>query len=830
MPLGGAVRRLSAGAVEALLLIIAAQAILLIDPHAVRWADFVKTAHLRALVPLLALSWAVYLFASPRLPLSASPLLRVSVSPRPRVAASPRLPFSASPRLSLAAVVATTALSTLVSVAPGVSLWGDQRLTTGLLTVLSWAVVFGAAATVLRTWAQVERLMRTLLLATLSAALLGAIEGAGLSPLTSLLIVGQRAGSTMGNAIFFGSLLVLVLPIALAWLWTAARPQPGAPPDTSPAQAAPRRDRSPRRVFDKRGTRGRGETGTTGVGAVAWIALLLGQQALFVAWLLLASGRPDAPWAGPAILVAFVWLGARLPPARLAAPSLGSGRRLAVVGLAMLSVMLLAALLLTRARGPWLAAGVAVAVLAVWLAWPRWRRWAVVALPALGALLAVLSIYLSIYGGPEIGRLTATVAGRSAGVGDLAVQSRVLTWQTVAALVAAPPDLAGGDLGARPVRLLVGYGPDTLRLLAEQTYPAALRAIEQEAQITSAHNDLLDHLAAVGLLGSAAWLALLASVAWAAVQAYRRADGRQRILLGGVLAGLAGYVVEQMVAPAYPPVRTLAWLLAGALVGLAQGETRGRGDAGTEGRGDAVHLVLAVGYGVATLAIVLALPAASPPGELLRTAGGWWLWSLAGAVALSTTLAGRAAWPLARPRVLAGVLLALAATAFAGSQALRPLVAERLGSAATGAASVREHVPAVLLAAQARSTWPLDERYDFLLGTALVQLAGAQPGGRLPQRLPQPTPPPEPFEPQHLARAAPEQMLDWGLWLVDRAAQRQPLDFAYPLARAQTYRLLAELLGSDEARAEARRALAVAQRLSPTHPRVLELARQLGAP
>lgn len=824
MPLGGAIHRLAAGTVEALLLIMAAQAVLLIDPHAIRWADFVKTTHLRALVPLLALCWGVYVVVLRRGRADGG----LTESTR---AGSRRFPFIPSPWLALGAVVASTMLSTLLSVAPGVSLWGDRRLTTGLLSLLTWAVVFGAAATVLRTWAQVERLLRVLLLTTLSAAVLGLLEGVGQSPLAGLLAIGQRAGSTMGNPIFFGSLLVIVLPIALAWLWIVARPQSGAPPDTSQAQTAPRNDR-------KRWARGHGKAEMTGVGVGACIGALAGQQALFVAWLFLVSTRPDAPWAGPAILVAFVWLGMvasgdPASPCRHGGRMLDSAgdRRLAVGGLAMLSVVLLVVLLLTRARGPWLAAGVAVAVLVVWLGRPRWRRWAVVVLPALGALLAVLSIY----SGTEMARLTATITGRSASEGDRAVQSRVLTWQTAAALVAAPPELAGSDVGPRPVRLLVGYGPDTLRLLTEQTYPAALRAIENEAQITSGHNDLLDRVATVGLLGTAAWLALLASVVWAARVAYRRADERQRILLGGLLAGLAGYAVEQMVGPAYPPVRTLAWLLAGALVGLAQGETRGhtdaqmrrKEDAETRGRGEAARLTFAAGYAALTFAAALALPPASLD-HLGRTATGWWAWSLVGILGMAVALVPPAQRRISRGVVLAGVIF-MVGGALWGSQALRPLVAERLHSASAGALRAGDLGAAAGLASDARAVWPIDERYDFDFGMALIQVAGAQ-RGRLPQRLPQPAPPPEPFEPLHLTRATPEQLLDWGVWLVERAAQRQPLDFEYPLGRARTYRALAELLGSEEARAEARRSLAVAQRLSPTHPAVVELARQMGVP
>jgi hypothetical protein len=776
----GGLTPLVAALAEALLLLVAVEAVLLAAPVLARWGDFVRTVHLRALTPLLAAAWLFLLWQGRRAGVTAG---------------APRL-FA----LALAAVAATTALSTALSVAPEASLWGDVRLTTGLLSVLSWVVIAGTAATVLRTWQQVERLLRAVLLAAFAAAWYGLILALGWDTLSPLLVETTRDGSTFGNPVYFGSLLALALPLGLAWLALALRPVDDAP--------APPGARRPARVARARATAGRRPPWG------GWLLAAGGAQALYALWLVIARHRPDAGWFLPPLLVVFAWLASAAPPW----PAAPSGQPWPAKALAALVVLVLGlALVVIGARGPLLGAATGLALGAIWLLRPRWRRPALLLVPTLG-LVATLSAVTLL---PALGRALPPALVASPLVARLtSIESRQEMWEISVRLLTAPPAVVDDRPLGAPLRLAVGYGPDTQRFVFEPAFTPTLRNLEGDRVVSSVHNELLDRVLAVGLVGAAAWLLLLVAAAIAARAAYQRADARQRILLGGIIAALIAYGVEQLTGPAYPPVRTLAWLLLGALAGLAAGAGEAEPIASPASAG------WPLGLAAATLAVALALPAPALH-EVGASMTGWWAWSLVALLALAWALAPPAVRRL-RGAVVVSAALFVAGGLLVGSQALRPLVAERLDNAAVQAFEQRNLPLAVGLAADARAAWPFDARYDARLGVALADLAGAQlqQAGRPPGRLPQPTPLPAAFGPEHVARATPEQLLDWATWLLTRATERQPLDVEHHLARGALYAGLGEQLQDPAAWAEAQRSARRASALSPTLERANALRRR----
>lgn len=783
----GAFTPLVAAFAETLLLLIAVEAVLLMAPVTVRWADFVRTVHLRALTPLLTAAWLYLLWQ------------------RRRSAAPAGQPATRLFPLALAAVAATTALSTALSIAPQVSLWGSARLTTGLLNVLSWVVVAGTAATVLKSWRQIERLGRVTTLAAFAAAWYGLLLALGWDTLSSLVAETTRDGSTFGNPVFFGSTLALILPLGLAWLTLTGRPR-----DDVEGLPLPHRPSAP--------SRARGTTPSRAPTWRRWLLTLVGGQVLYAVWLVIARHRSDAGWFLPPLLVAFTWLAAAMTPwpAVPRAP-----RRLvqAVLGLVVLALGL--ALLVTQARGALLGTAAGLALFAVWLLRPRWRRSATLLVPALG-LASALSAVLVL---PTLGRtLPPALAPNPLASRLTSLESRLEVWTITARLLAAPPAVVDERPLALPLRLAFGYGPDTQRFVFEPVFTPSLRNLEGDRIVGNVHNDLLDHLLTVGLVGTAAWLLLLVAVIAAARTVYRRADARQQILLGGIVAALVAYAIEQMSGPAFPPTRTLAWLLMGGLVGLASGPP------GEQQPAEPINLGWPLSFAGLTTGLALAVPVPSLDG-LGASMTAWWTWSMVVLLAFAWALAPAAARQV-RSLVILGVPVVLLGGLVLGSQMLRPLVAERLDNAAVRAFEERNLTLAVGMAADARASWPVDERYDTRLGIALADLAKTQlqQSNRPPSRLPQPAPPPEPFEPQHLAPATPEQMLDWATWLLTRATERQPLDVEHHLARGALYAGLAEQLDRPEAWAEAQRSAARARAISPTQERVAELVRRTTRP
>src|SRR6185369_15445702 len=108
------------------------------------------------------------------------------------------------------------ALSTALSIAPRLSLWGSYVRGEGLVTLASYVVVFAAVAARLRRRAQLDRVIDVIVAGSLPVTLYGLAQAAGLDPIDwSLTYQEWRVSTTLGNPVFAGSYLVLVLPLTL---------------------------------------------------------------------------------------------------------------------------------------------------------------------------------------------------------------------------------------------------------------------------------------------------------------------------------------------------------------------------------------------------------------------------------------------------------------------------------------------------------------------------------------------------------------------------------------------------------------------------------------
>ena len=115
--------------------------------------------------------------------------------------------------------VGAAALSTALSIAPRLSLWGSYVRGEGLVTLASYVVVFAAVAARLRRRAQLDRVIDVIVAGSLPVTLYGLAQAAGLDPIDwSLTYQEWRVSTTLGNPVFAGSYLVLVLPLTLAAL------------------------------------------------------------------------------------------------------------------------------------------------------------------------------------------------------------------------------------------------------------------------------------------------------------------------------------------------------------------------------------------------------------------------------------------------------------------------------------------------------------------------------------------------------------------------------------------------------------------------------------
>jgi O-antigen ligase len=145
--------------------------------------------------------------------------------------------LASAPVLCFTALIAIAVLATAASETPWVAFFGDYFRREGLLSWLTYGVLFGALLLALRRREQVERIIDVLLLSTVIPCVYAVMQRYGYDFFVThgLLVgtAGARPGGTMGNPVFLASLLLLIIPVTAARLL--------APGEPTPASAVPSR-------------------------------------------------------------------------------------------------------------------------------------------------------------------------------------------------------------------------------------------------------------------------------------------------------------------------------------------------------------------------------------------------------------------------------------------------------------------------------------------------------------------------------------------------------------------------------------------------------------
>lgn len=112
-------------------------------------------------------------------------------------------------------VVATYILTTITSISPRVSFWGSYQRQQGLYVVLCYIAIFLLMLKGLRTRQQLERLITVILLTSLPISLYGIMQHYRVDPLVWTRGAAYRVESTLGNPIFIGAYLIMVIPLTV---------------------------------------------------------------------------------------------------------------------------------------------------------------------------------------------------------------------------------------------------------------------------------------------------------------------------------------------------------------------------------------------------------------------------------------------------------------------------------------------------------------------------------------------------------------------------------------------------------------------------------------
>jgi len=437
--------------------------------------------------------------------------------------------------------------STAVSVTPLVSFFGSYQRLQGTFTTLSYIVVFFILLDRMRSRAQVDRFVTTLILNSLPIALYGFVQHSERDPLPWGGDVTRRVASNMGNPIFIAAYMIMVVPPTLA------------------------------RVVDSfRSILTDEETGTVDVlRAAAYIFIFLVQ--VISVWYTHSRGPLMGLLAGLGVwgFLGLLMLQHAARQDKDAAPrsllhdlgrglAFGLGSLLAAGAAAAALYFGSRAVLTSDSDVPqWAAAITALLVLAgVWLAFVVNRQgWRWLWIGALAIAVPLIIGFLAInlvepahewsQQQPWLGRLDDVLQAEG-GTGKV----RALIWEGALQLIlphdpiAYPPLKA--DAEAQPdrfnaIRPLIGYGPEAMYVAYNRFYPPLLGHHEsRSASPDRSHNETLDSLVITGLLGFTAYLWLFGSLfyfglRWLGIlpDGWRRALFFALLPLGAVAAVLA---------------------------------------------------------------------------------------------------------------------------------------------------------------------------------------------------------------------------------------------------------------------------------------------------
>lgn len=211
------------------------------------------------------------------------------------------------------------------------------------------------------------------------------------------------------------------------------------------------------------------------------------------------------------------------------------GRRVARVAAGATALTGVVLLVATRTRGAWIGAAVALALLGAL----RFHRY-VVPIVLAGAITVVVAVVIDV--------------GRSS-----SARGRVDTWANTMPALAERP--------------LLGWGPEGFRRGFEHAVGDKwVRRYTLDQIPDRAHNRFLDVAMTTGWAGLFVDVALVVGAIAMARRALRDAEPRDRWLVAGICAGLAGYLVQSQFLFDTFDIGVIAWCLVGVLSASSAGQ------------------------------------------------------------------------------------------------------------------------------------------------------------------------------------------------------------------------------------------------------------------
>ncbi|HUV95382.1 MAG TPA: tetratricopeptide repeat protein [Anaerolineae bacterium] len=452
-----------------------------------------KLGLLRSIATIMVVAWLIKL--------SEQALVKGG-GPQGSDGATARKPFLRIPLvLPTLLLGAVYLVSTAVSVAPRISLWGSYQRLQGTYTTLSYIVVFCMMLQGLRRREQVRRLLTTIIVTSLPISLYGLMQHYRLDPLPWAGDVTSRVASNLGNAIFVAAYLIMVVPITVA------------------------------RIIQLLGTALGDVSRRSKLGFALFFWLLVAVQ--MGVW---AKAGFPAGVAASLMVIVLLTLGSTYYKRPMA--------RFVLLGCygAILTVQL-ATILFAQSRGAWLGMVGGLVFFFLLYLFSRGRRRAGIGVVGASAVLGCLLVLVNLKQTPFPGFRSLPYVGRLGRVLDFETGTgkvRALIWEGAVEMIEA-----------NPLRALIGYGPETMFVAYNPFYPPELAHYEaRTASPDRAHNETFDTIIFIGLLGLVVSASVLAGVFYHGLRwlGLIRTRAQQRLfLLFGVLGALLGVLLPLLI-------------------------------------------------------------------------------------------------------------------------------------------------------------------------------------------------------------------------------------------------------------------------------------------
>jgi tetratricopeptide (TPR) repeat protein len=416
-------------------------------------------------------------------------------------------------------------LSSLFSIVPSLSWWGLYRRAQGTFTFFSYVILFLIVVTELRRPIQLKRIQFVLVLTSIPVAAYPIMQKMGLDPLPQSHTLIERSSGTMGNPIFLGGYLIMIIPLTICLLTETVKKR------ESGLQRAP------------------------------WLGLMSGfSVALILQFVALACTNSRGPVAGLAVagyVIALVLFVLKRTPRKktlvipFAAAGLGFFAPLLILGVTRLVFKSPAGIVLAGLASAMAVAGIVYAFFygstsgRSWF----WLTWLVQPL----ALILVFALFpsdgISSWVPPSLGRFSQ-LSGNSIGV-------RASLWESgVRYLQSGPPSVFPEGTHDRYhfLRFVIGYGPECAWLPANFYAVPSLLKLQPTQTADRTHNETFDNLFTIGFAGSVAFLVVVGAGLFCSLRLLgftRDANGKKLFLMLSSLGALAGIAVPWMIGASY---------------------------------------------------------------------------------------------------------------------------------------------------------------------------------------------------------------------------------------------------------------------------------------